>query len=218
MAAFLYSLYTTPLLSVASNHHSMQMIHKFIYRFLLSLHTSSAFSTIESCIRDVFSWISNKFSVNPNKAEYLLFTPNNVNLPVDINNCGSNTISPSDGAKNLGAIFQTDMSMDKYISFIIISCFLQLRDFHHIRPFISKTATITLANAFVHSHLDFCNSLFYGLPKYSIHRLQKVQNTVAHIVKNSSHFSLITPTFIGFLYFTVLISNMLHYAPCSFLR
>ena len=63
--------------------------------------------------------------------------------------------------------------MDKRISSIIKSCFLQLRDFRRIRPFISKTAAITLANTFVHSRLDFCNSLFYGLPKYSIHRLQK---------------------------------------------
>ena len=100
---------------------------------------------------------------------------------------GSNTISPSDSAKNLSA-FQTDMSMDKHISSIIKSCFLQLCDFRHIRPFISKTAAIILANAFVHSRLDFCNSLYYGLPKYSIHRLQKVQNTVARIVTNFSHF------------------------------
>ena len=66
------------------------------------------------------------------------------------------------------------MYMDKKISSIVKSCFLQLRDFCRICSFISKTAVITLANAFVHSRLDFCNSLFYGLPKYSIHRLQKV--------------------------------------------
>ena len=100
--------------------------------------------------------------------------------------------------------------MDKHISSIIKSCFLQLRDFLPIRPFISKTAAITLANAFVHSHLDFCNSLFYGLLKYSFHRLQKVQNTVARIFINSSHFSHVTPTsnpYIGFLYFIALISK-----------
>ena len=63
--------------------------------------------------------------------------------------------------------------MDKHISAVVKSCFLQLRDFHRIGPLISKIATITLANAFVHSHLDNCNSFCYGLPKYSIHRLQK---------------------------------------------
>ena len=85
------------------------------------------------------------------------------------------------------------MSLDKHISSIVKSCFRQLRDFRRIRLFISKTAAITLANAFVHSYLHFCNSLFYGFPKYSIHRLQKVQNTVARIISNS-RFSHITPT------------------------
>ena len=132
--------------------------------------------------------ISNKLSVNPNKTEYLLFNPNNVNLPVNIINFGSYTISPSDSGKNLGIIFQTNMSMDKHISSIIKSCIFKIRDFSRIRPFISKTAAITLVNAFIHSHLDFCKSLFYGLPKYFIHCLQKVLNTVARIVTNSSHF------------------------------
>ena len=86
------------------------------------------------------------------------------------------------------------MYLDKHVSFIVKSCFLQLCDFRRIRPFISKTAAITLANAIVHFRLNFCNGFFYGLPKYSIHRLQKVQNTVARIVSNSSRFSHITPT------------------------
>ena len=42
--------------------------------------------------------------------------------------------------------------------------------------------------------VDFYNSLFYGIPKYSIHRLQKVQNTVVRIVTNFPHFLHITPT------------------------
>ena len=63
--------------------------------------------------------------------------------------------------------------MDKHISAIVKSFFLQRRDLHRIRPLISKTAAMTLVNAFVHSHLDYCNSLFYGLPKYSIHSLKK---------------------------------------------
>ena len=45
---------------------------------------------------------------------------------------------------------------------------MQLRNFRRIRPLISKTAAITLANSFIHSHSNYCNSLFYGLPNYSI--------------------------------------------------
>ena len=85
------------------------------------------------------------------------------------------------------------MSLDNHISSIIKSCFVQLRDFHCIRPLISKTAAITLAESFIHSRLDYCNSLFYGLPNYSVHRLQNVQNTAARIVTRSVRSSHITP-------------------------
>ena len=97
---------------------------------------SSTFPTIESCVIDVFSWMtSNKLSVNSNKFEYPLFNPNNVNLCVIIINRGSNTISPNDAAKNIGIIFQTDISMNKHILSIVNTCFLQLRDFRHNRVF-----------------------------------------------------------------------------------
>ena len=98
---------------------------------------------------------SSKLSVKPNKTEYLLFNPSNINPPVNTINLDSNIISPSDSAKNLGVIFQTDMSLDKHFSSIVKSCFLQLRHFRRIRPFISKTAAVTLAIAFVHFRLDF---------------------------------------------------------------
>ena len=39
----------------------------------------------------------NKLSVHP--TEFSLLNPNNVNLPVNINNFSSNSISPSDNAK-----------------------------------------------------------------------------------------------------------------------
>ena len=84
--------------------------------------------------------------------------------------------------------------MDKHIS---SECrknlFPSIREFRHIRSFIPESAAITFANAFIHSHINYCNSLLYGLPKYSLHRLQKVQNSVARIVTRTTRSSHITP-------------------------
>ena len=85
------------------------------------------------------------------------------------------------------------MSLANHLSSIIKSCFALLRDFFRTRPLISKTAAITLVNSFLHSRLDYYNSLFYGLPNYSINQLQKVQNTAACNVTCSARSSLITP-------------------------
>ena len=158
-----------------------------------SFELTSVFPVIESC-RDIFSWvISNKLSVNPNEMEYLLFNPKHVTIPNCNINIDFNIITPNDSAKNLGFIFQSDMSMNKHISAIVKSCFLQLCNFHLACPFISKTTAIILANAFVHSHLDYCNCLFYGLPKYSVPRLKKVQNRTTHIIAHTFRFSHIKP-------------------------
>ena len=137
--------------------------------------------------------VANKLSVNPSKIEYLLFNSRNINPQVININLDSDIIPPSYSAKNLGVLFQSDLSLDNHISSIIKSCFVQLGDFRRIRPLIYKTAAITLANLFIHSRLDYCNSLFYGLPNYSIHRLQKAQNTAARIVTHRVRSSHITP-------------------------
>ena len=48
-------------------------------------------------------------------------------------------------------------------------------------------------NGLVTSRLDYCNALLYGLPKALTHKLQRVQNTAAHIVTRTSQHSHITP-------------------------
>src|SRR3989442_1203388 len=52
---------------------------------------------------------------------------------------------------------------------------------------------IRLVISLVSSKLDYCNSLFYGLPDTSLHRLQLVQNALARVVvptvRRSHHIS-----------------------------
>ena len=123
MGSLLYTLCTTLLNSIISKYPGL-LCHFYadntqIYLSFSPELTSSAFTSIETCIMDIFSWmIGNKLSVNPDKTEYILFNSKNINVPVSIN-LNLNTILPSECAKNLGVIFQSDMSMDKHISSVV---------------------------------------------------------------------------------------------------
>ena len=51
----------------------------------------------------------------------------------------------------------------------------------------------SLINGLVISQLDYCNALLCGLPRTILNTLHRVQNTAAHIVTRTSHYSHITP-------------------------
>ena len=85
-------------------------------------------------------------------------------------------------ARNLGIIFDSDLSLRKQISSICQTSFHHIRQLRQIRSSIDTNSATILSNALVHTKLDYCNSLFYSLPKSSIHRLQVVQNALARVV------------------------------------
>ena len=133
--------------------------------------------------------------LNPDKTEFILFGSKtqrerlNVCFPVDIL---GNPLHPAKSVRNLGVWFDSDISFFKHIQNVCKSCFIQLRDFRNIRQFLTHYAAVSVANAFVSSWLDYCNSLFRSLSKFNLHRLQSIQNSAARIVTNSSKYTRIT--------------------------
>jgi len=210
LGPILFSLYTTPLSSLISDHpninHQLYADDTQIYLSFSSRDITSALLSIKNCAVDIFSWMTaNKLSVNPDKTEYLLIT-NKKDLSAPPLILDSNiTLSSSDHAKNLGVIFQSDLSLDSYISATVKCCFHHIRDLRRIRSSLTLKSATILANALVHSRLDYCNSLLYGLPKQSLQRLQKVQNCLSRVVKRASLHDHTTP-----------LLKSLHWLPVSY--
>ena len=76
---------------------------------------------------------------------------------------------------NLFVWFDSDFSFSKHVQNVCKCCFIQLRDFRNIRQFLAQDAAVSVANAFVSSQLDYCNSLFRSFSKSNLHRLQSIQ-------------------------------------------
>ena len=83
--------------------------------------------------------------------------------------------------------------INKSILNVCKSCFVKLRDFRHVRRFLTHDVSVLVANALVSSRLDYCNSLFRSLSKFSLCKLQCIQNRAARIVSNTSRYTSVTP-------------------------
>ena len=65
------------------------------------------------------------------------------------------------------------------------SCFYDIRTLKHICDLLDSSMIRTIAAALVTSRLDYANSVLYGILAKYISRLQRTQNTLAHVVAGS---------------------------------
>ena len=142
-------------------------------------------SHLSSTLDSVHAWLSaNRLIVNPAKTEYLVIGTKQQRDKLISSSLifkGTN-LSPSQSVRNLGVTFDSEMSLTKHISSVCSSSYFIIRQIRQMRSSLDHNSAVLLANALVSSKLDFCNSLYYGLPQSSIHRLQLVQNSLARVV------------------------------------
>jgi len=139
---------------------------------------------------------SNFLTLNPSKTEFLI-----VGLPRQLSKLQqphlqlpNNTfIKPVNSAKNLGIIFDSNLSFDKHISGVSRACYYHIRDLRRIRRTLDFDTAHTIATSLVHSKLDYCNSLYYNLPQSQLKRLQAIQNSLARCVTHTPRSHHITP-------------------------
>ena len=94
---------------------------------------------------------------------------------------------------NLGAWFDSMLSMETHINKVCSSGFYYLHNLRRIRKYLSQDCLVTLIHAFVTGWLDYYNSLMYGLQHCQISKLQRIQNAAACIALDVSKFCHITP-------------------------
>ncbi len=153
---------------------------------------------ISGCLADISAWMKeHHLQLNLAKTELLVF-PATPTLQHDFTiQLGSSTITPSASVRNLGVIFNDQLTFKEHIAKTARSCRFALHNIRKIRPFLTEHAAQLLVQALVISRLDYCNALLAGLPSNAIKPLQMIQNAAARLVFNKTKRAHVTPLFVS---------------------
>ena len=151
---------------------------------------------MEKCIDDMRSSVyANKLKINKSKTEVVVVArkadaPKAEGIRVRI---GEAVVTSRRTVKNLGAIFDDQLTMKSQASDVARRANHHLRSISHIRAFLSQKACASAINATVTSRLDFHNGSLLGAPKSTLRKLTLVQNSAARVLTKTPTRQHITP-------------------------
>ena len=199
LGPILFNIYTQPLGEIARRHG----LNYHFYADDTQLYTSfsvkdsnSSIMSLSACITEIKTWMkSNLLMLNDSKTEVIMIgTKQQLTKFSDLEiSVGNAIIKPCTKVRNLGVIFDNNMTMEAHVNNICKSSYFYIRLLGKLRKFLDKETGAMLTHAFVTSRLDYCNSLLYGISSSLSAKLQRVLNTAARIVTRTRIGNHITP-------------------------
>ena len=163
---------------------------------ILSTTEKAALTRIQACVREIKAWLNhNRLHLNDNKTEVLVITtPSSANKhSVTDVIVGDSIIRPTAVARNIGVMFDNELSLKSQVSKLCQVAFFYIRRIRSIRDCLTQHATELLIHSLVISRLDYGNGLLYGVSDKLLDKLQRVQNVAARVVVKASRYDHITP-------------------------
>ena len=130
------------------------------------------YADVRACADD------SQLKVNYDKTVALVLSSRTITV-IKIGDCDI-TLNPI--GRNIGVIFDTEMSMVSYVKHVCCTSCYHLRNIASIRSCLTQKIAVRLVYYLVISRIDYANCLLYDLPQCLISKLQRVQNAAARLV------------------------------------
>ena len=152
-------------------------------------------SVMEKCMLNIKRWMDEtRLKMNTAKTEFIYFDNNR-----QLEKCTANTINVvgdlilrTDSIKYFGVQMDSNFNFKQHINSKCQSAMFSFLRIKSLRHLLDEGTTSCLCLSLCISHLDYCNSLLYGLPDTSINKLQRIQNMCACLVLRRSKFESAT--------------------------
>ena len=186
-----YSIYTLPVGNIIRHHCINYHLYADDTQLYISFNPKIpgdlvvALYRLQSCISDIRNWmLVNKLKLKDAKTEFFIAaSPHSLRSLPDLKlKVGDLSISPSVTVKNLGVIFDKEMSMSDRVSQICTTVTFHLRNISRIRRYITQSACNNAISSLVLSRLDYCNGLLSTIPVTQLDRIQRLQNWAARLI------------------------------------
>ena len=173
LGPILFMLYASQLFEIVAEHlpdiHSYADDTQLYIAFDAGSPASEAAATasMQACVSAVRAWmVQSKLMINDSKTEILVIGTRQQLMKSSIDSVivGETPIELSVVVKNLGVHINSNMSMSTHIGKLCAKAYWGLYNIRQIRKFLDVESTKTLVNAFIISHVDYCNALLSGLP------------------------------------------------------
>lgn len=192
LGPLLFTIYTLALGDIVRRHDMDAHFYADdtqLYASFSSSNSSDVIVKMEECVAEIRSWMATHcLQLNDAKTEVICYASSRSPLRDTEYSVmvGDARIQTSRTVRNLGVMFDDALDMKSFVSKTCSLCYQHLRDISSIRRSLTEDAAIKLVHALITSRVDYCNSLLLGAPACVIRKLQRVLNTAARVVTQSS--------------------------------
>src|SRR6218665_2513846 len=156
LGPLLFILYTTPLSSLIKASSIYHHLYADDTQLFISFSPNSFSNSIDHLlhvVNQISSWMtSNLLCLNPSKTEFLLTglrgqlkKIQDPSISLNPDSASTHTFTPTSPVRNLGVIFDQNLSFSDHITQLSRSCFMHIRDLRRIRPMLDLKTASTIA-------------------------------------------------------------------------
>src|SRR6218665_2140304 len=161
-----------------------------------STSAMGAARTMNQAMGALADWMSsNRLRLNAQKNKFIWMGNRQqlAKLNLDALSAEFPTMSFSQAVRDLGVLLDSELTFSHHIDQVCRSCYYQLRQLRVIARSLTFNAAVSLVHAFVFSRLDYCSSIFVGLPGVRMEKLRRVHRAAARLIGGFRKFDRISP-------------------------